>query len=142
MDYVPFKSENIKGLYCNGSIAISNHVETCIEKICILAEELGHHHTSSGMILNIESAINQKQGNSARLLSYNKMVIIEKLIPAQEAGCHNRYEIAEPLCITEFFLQETIDYYHSKHGIGFQKGEYIILFEPFNIYRMKVNVTK
>ncbi|WP_024292822.1 ImmA/IrrE family metallo-endopeptidase [Lacrimispora indolis] len=136
IDYVPFKSENIKGLYCDGSIAISNHIDTCVERACILAEELGHFHTSSGIILNMESAVNQKQENSARLWAYNKMVTIEKLISAKEAGCSNRYEIAEHLNVTESFLQEAIDCYRSKYGLGFQKGEYIILFEPFNICKM------
>jgi len=136
IDYVPFKSENIKGLYCDGAIAISNHIDTCVERACILAEELGHFHTSSGIILNMESAVNQKQENSARLWAYNKMVTIEKLISAKEAGCSNRYEIAEHLNVTESFLQEAIDCYRSKYGLGFQKGEYIILFEPFNICKM------
>lgn len=142
IDYVPFKSENIKGLYCDGSIAISNRVETCVERACILAEELGHYHTSSGIILDMESAVNQKQENSARLWAYNKMVTIEKIISAKEAGCCNRYEIAEHLCVTESFLQEAIDCYHSKYGLGFQRGEYIILFEPFNIYRMTGSIAK
>jgi len=136
IDYVPFKSENIKGLYCDGSIAISNRVETCVEKACILAEELGHHHTSSGIILNMESIANQKQENFARLWAYNKMVTIEKIISAKEAGCRNRYEIAEHINVTEPFLQEAIDCYRSKYGLGFQVGEYIIIFEPFNICKM------
>lgn len=142
VDYIPFKCKSIKGLYCDGSIAINSNVETCVERACILAEELGHHHTSSGIILNMESAVNQKQENSARLWAYNKMVTIEKLISAKEAGCCNRYEIAEHLCVTESFLQDAIDCYHSKYGLGFQKGEYIIFFEPFNIYRMNGSVGK
>ncbi len=136
IDYVPFESKNIKGLYCNGSIAINSHIETYVEKACILAEELGHHHTSSGVILDLDSSANQKQERAARLWAYDSMITIEKLITAKEAGCSNRYEIAEHLNVTESFLQEAIDCYHSKYGLGFQRDEYIIIFEPFNIFRM------
>jgi hypothetical protein len=136
IDYIPFKSNNIKGLYCDGSIAINTYIETSNERACILAEELGHYHTSSGIIINLDSSDNRKQEHAARLWAYNKMITIEKLISAKEAGCYNRYEIAEHLNVTEAFLQEAIDCYHSKYGLGLQKGEYIIFFEPFNICRM------
>ena len=136
VDYIGFKNKNIHGLYCDGSIAINSHIETCVEKACILAEELGHYHTSSGAILDMNNINNQKQERAARLWAYNDMITIDKLISAKEAGCSNRYEIAEHLNVTESFLQESIDCYHSKYGLGFQKGEYIIFFEPFNIYRM------
>lgn len=136
IDYMPFNNMSIKGLYCNGSIAINSYIETCVEKVCILAEELGHHYTSSGNILDLDSVSNKKQERAARLWAYNDMITIEKLISAKEAGCSNRYEIAEHLNVTESFLQESIDCYHSKYGLGFQRDGYIIIFEPFNIYRM------
>lgn len=136
LDYVPFKCESIKGLYCDGSIAINSNIETCVERACILAEELGHYHTSSGVILDLDRMSNQKQERAARLWAYDSMITIEKLILAKEAGCSNRYEIAEHLNVTESFLQEAIDCYHSRYGLGFQKGEYIVFFEPFNICRM------
>lgn len=136
IDYIPFKNISIKGLYSNGSIAINSRIETSIEKNCVLAEELGHHYTSSGNILDMDIVGNKKQERAARLWAYNDMITIEKLISAKEAGCSNRYEIAEHLSVTEAFLQEAIDCYHSKYGLGFQRDDYIILFEPFNIYRM------
>jgi hypothetical protein len=136
IDYIPFKSNNIKGLYCTGSIAINNYIDTSVERACILAEELGHHHTSSGIILDLNSSGNQKQEHAARLWAFNKMITLEKLISAKKAGCCNRYEIAEHLNVTESFLQEAIDCYYSKYGLGIQKGEYIIFFEPFNICKM------
>lgn len=136
IDYMPFKSNEIKGLYCDGSIAINNCIKTSVERACILAEELGHHYTSSGNILDLNSPDNRKQEHAARLWAFNKMVTIEKLISAKKAGCCNRYEIAEHLDVTESFLQEAIDCYHSKYGLGIQKDDYIILFEPFNICKM------
>ncbi len=37
---------NLKGLYVDQNIALSDQLETSAEKACILAEELGHHYTS------------------------------------------------------------------------------------------------
>ena len=47
IDY-PFESNGIKGLYCNGTVAIRDNIDTTTEKACVLAEELGHHYTSIG----------------------------------------------------------------------------------------------
>ena len=49
IDY-PFGTERIKGLYCDGTVAIRKDIETQAEKSCILAEELGHHYTTTGNI--------------------------------------------------------------------------------------------
>ena len=51
MDY-EFNSQNIKGLYCNDTMAISKSISTQAEKSCVLAEELGHHYTTVGDILD------------------------------------------------------------------------------------------
>lgn len=42
--------ENLKGLYINGNIAINTSVDNNPEKTCVLAEELGHYHTTVGDI--------------------------------------------------------------------------------------------
>lgn len=41
----------IKGLYCDNFIAINSNISTSTEKVCVLAEELGHYHTTVGNIL-------------------------------------------------------------------------------------------
>jgi len=141
IENLEFESQ-ASGLINGNVIGLSKYLSTHSEKTCVLSEELGHYYTSVGNILDQASEGNRKQEYKARLWAYNKMVTIEKLISAKEAGCRNRYEIAEHLNVTESFLQEAIDCYHSKYGLGMQKGEYIILFEPFNIYRMTGSVSK
>ena len=47
-----FSGTRIKGLYCDGYIAINKDIETETERACILAEELGHYYTSSGDIID------------------------------------------------------------------------------------------
>ena len=46
IDY-SFDSKRIRGLYCDGIVAIRKDMTTT-EKSCILSEELGHHHTTTG----------------------------------------------------------------------------------------------
>ena len=38
--------ENLKGIYIDGNIAINTSVDNGAEKACVLAEELGHYHTT------------------------------------------------------------------------------------------------
>lgn len=123
------------GLIVGNKIAIRKDIETETEKSCVLAEELGHYYTSSGDILDQSKPENRKQEHHARLWAYNKMITMDKLANARKSGCRNRYEIAEYLDVTEEFLQEAIDSYKEIFGAGYhQYGDYLICFEPLNIY--------
>ncbi len=125
----PFKNEKIKGLYCDGTIALNTSLETDTEKKCILAEELGHHYTAYGDILG-NDIISIKQEAKGRIYAYNKLVGLSGLISAYKANCKSLYEIAEYLNVTEPFLLETIDTYKQKYGIFAHINNYIIYFEP------------
>jgi len=124
-----FESNNIKGLYCDGVIAIREDM-TIPEKTCALAEELGHHETSVGNILDMTSAVNRKQERQARLHGYNRLIGLIGLINAYEHGCTNRYETAEYLEVTEEFLEECISCYREKYGVCKIVDNYIIYFIP------------
>lgn len=100
------------------------------EKACVLAEELGHHYTTVGNILNMESIQNQKQERQARLHGYNRLIGLAGLIEAYEHGCQNRYEIAEFLEVTDEFLEDCISCYRDKYGIGTTVDNYYIAFIP------------
>ena len=128
IDY-PFKSERIKGLYCDGTVAISEDLDTT-QKACALAEELGHHHTSVGNIIDMASSANRKQERQARLWAYNKQIGLLGLVKAFEHGCRSRFEIAEYLEVTEEFLEECIECYRDKYGIYTTVDNYVIYFIP------------
>ncbi len=116
-------------------ILIRQNMTDC-QKACVLAEELGHYHLTAGDILDQSDISNQKQERTARLWAYNKMITLDKLVAAKKAGCRNGYEIAEHLDVTEEFLMDAISCYQAKYGKGLQKDHYLILFEPFNIYKL------
>ena len=110
-------------------IAIRQDMNT-IQKTCVLAEELGHHHTSVGNILDMNDVCNRKQERQARLWGYNKLIGLTGIINAFRAGCQNRHEIAEKLDVTEEYLQECIDCYRDKYGVYTIVDNYIIYFIP------------
>lgn len=111
-------------------IAIRKDIDTSAEKACVLAEELGHHHTSVGDILDISDAGNRKQERQARLWGYNKLIGLKRLIEAYEHGCRDRYELAEYLEVTDEYLQDCIDCYREKYGVCTTVDEYYIMFIP------------
>ena len=92
------KEKNIPGyggrIYKN-RIAIHQGIDTSVEKACVLAEELGHHYTSVGCILDQTDLANRKQERQARLWGYNKLIGLMGIVRAFNAGCQNQYEIAD-----------------------------------------------
>lgn len=124
-----FKGE-FSGLYIDGNIALSDRLHTTPEKVCVLAEELGHHHTSVGNILDMNDARNRKQERQARLWGYNRLIGLTGIINAFRAGCQSRHEIAETLNVTEEYLQECIDCYRDKYGEYVEVDNYMICFIP------------
>lgn len=123
------KVNGLKGLYYNGRIAI-NEKMTDTEKSCVLAEEIGHHYTTCGNILDQQNIQNRKQERRARLWAYNKLLKLSDIINAYNYGCENIYEAANFLNVSEDFLREAIKAYRSKYGSYVRVDEYIITFEP------------
>ncbi len=123
---LPVSKGRIKG----NRIAIKRDMSTT-EKGCVLAEELGHYYTTSGNILDQNIASNRKQEQLARLWSYNKLIGLRGIINAYNAGCTNKYEIAEFLNVTVEFLEEAIKKYTDKYGVCTMLDNYIIYFIPY-----------
>lgn len=127
---------NHDGLISGRRIAIRRNIETQAGKSCVLAEEIGHHCTSSGNILDQTNIMNRKQEYRARLYGYNLKIGLSGLIRAYEAGCRNIFEMAEFLDATEEYLREAIQCYSSKYGTCVAVDNYIIYFEPFAVMKM------
>lgn len=127
--------DGLKGLYVDGNIAIEKDM-TATEKACVLAEELGHHYTTYGDILDLSYAGNRKQERRARLWAYRRAFDLVDLISAYKHGCRNRFEIAEYLEITEQFFEDAINTYREKYGVYTKVDRYIVYFEPLGILEM------
>lgn len=128
---LPISKGRIKG---NRIVLRQNMSET--EKKCILAEELGHHYTTVGNIMDQTKVENRKQERHARIWAYNKMISLSDLVNSYKDGCRSRYEIAEHLEVTEEFLQECLDYFHEKYGLYTKQNNYLIYFEPLGVLEL------
>ena len=131
-----FNADRIKGLYCDGVIAVSKDIDTIAEKTCVIAEELGHHLTATGNILDQKDISNRKQELRGRIWAYNRLIGLTGIIKAYRAGCRNRYEIAQTLEVTEEMLQDAIDYYREKYGLCVQVDNYAIYFDPLGVMEL------
>ncbi len=118
-----------KGRIKGNRIAIQKNM-TFTEKACVLAEELGHYHTTVGNILDQSDACNRKQEQLARTWAYNRLIGLDGIVDAYLAGCQNAYEMAEHLEVTEEFLMDTLQRYREKYGVFAKTRNYIIYFEP------------
>lgn len=112
-------------------IAIRQNIETQKEKACVLAEELGHHYTSSGNILDQTKVENVKQEQRARMWAYNKQIGLSGIIDAYKRGCRNIHEMADHLDVTEEFLRDALEAYRLKYGQCVNIDNYTVYFEPY-----------
>ncbi|MCI8529025.1 MAG: hypothetical protein HFH82_07745 [Lachnospiraceae bacterium] len=121
----------LKGLYCDGAIALNKELKTKKERKCVLAEELGHHYTATGDILDQSLTGCRKQEIHGRAYAYNRLVGLMGIIDAYKHQCTNLKESAEYLDVTEEFLDEAVSYYKSKYGTRVTVDNYTIFFEPY-----------
>lgn len=122
--------ETLKGFYTDGNIAINTSVNDSREKTCVLAEELGHYHTTTGDILDQSDTMNRKQEYRARLWGYNRLIGLMGIINAYIHGCQTLYEMAAYLDVTEEYLREAIFCYKNKYGVYKKIDNYVVYFEP------------
>lgn len=113
---------------------------TDTQKACVLAEELGHYHTTVGNILDQTSIENVKQERRARIWAYEKQIGLQGLVNCFEERCRNEYEMSESLGVTEEFLKEALAYYRQKYGIRTTYKYYTIFFEPTLLIHKSSNV--
>ena len=121
---------NILQSFLISTIALKDNIETTTEKACILSEELGHHYTTVGNILDQNIIDSRRQEQYARAWAYNKIIGLIGIVKAYEHGCSSLHETADFLNVTEEFLDEALTYYKNKHGIYTTVDNYIIFFEP------------
>ena len=124
-------NSNLKGLYIDHNIALSDTLRTTAEKAAILAEELGHHYTSVGNILDPCDLNSRKQEHQTRIWSYDRMFGLKGLIDAYQHGYREFHEVAEYLEVPEEQLRDALNYYRSKYGTYAICGDYYFIFKPY-----------
>ena len=122
--------------YYGDNTAFINRTSTNSCKHCILAEELGHHFTSAGNILDQNNPNNIKQEKKARAWGFEHAIPLTILAEAIDYPCLTKTELAEYLEVTETYLLDAIRYYKQKYGPYITLGKYTIFFEPLKILKM------
>lgn len=130
MEDYDLSGTRIKGLYCDSFVALSSDLETEKEKNCILAEEIGHHYTAVGDMLDQSLTANRKQEMKGRILAYERLVGLHGIVETYRRHCQSVSECAEYLEVTEEFFLDAVCYYHMKYGAYAFIENYIIYFEP------------
>ena len=126
--------DKLKGLYFDNTIIFDRSLSTSAEKICILAEELGHYETGSGDILDQSQTPNRKQERAAHRWAARELIGLDDIIRASKEDIHNFFELAEFLNVTEDFLREGIEILKEIYGTHTEYDGKIIQFEPLDVW--------
>ena len=118
-----------KGLI-RGDLVVLRKGMTTAESADTLAEEIAHDLLTVGDITDQTKESARKQEQQARMLAYNLRVGLRGIVSCFEAGCRNKFEMAEHLGVTEELLAEALERYRQQYGICVQYGQYVIYFEP------------
>lgn len=128
------------GLINGDVIGINKKIRSTAERTCILAEELGHHYTTVGNIIDLTDTGNRKQEYHARLWSYNKLIGLSGIIETYKSGCRTLHDAAEHLGVTEEFFVEALKCYRDKYGLYKIVDNYIVYFEPLGVLEIQPNI--
>ena len=110
-DQFDLSGTRLQGLYCDGTNALNRDIYIETETACVLAEELGHHYTTVGDIMDQTDITNRKQERRARIWAYHKLLSLNDLFASYKCGCQNQFEIAEHLTGTDEFLIDCLSYF-------------------------------
>lgn len=125
----------IKALYSDNTIALNKNLSTTAEQTCILAEELGHHYTTCGDILDQSKTQNIKAEKKARRWAAEKLIQPHDFINAFNAGITNRAELAEYLGVTEKFIDMALEHFLNIHGQMLTLDNYTVCFNPLLVIK-------
>lgn len=129
LEKYPFVSSRIRGLYCDGTIAISKQVDTEAERTVILCEELAHARYSVGNILQ-----NNRMERRVRENIFDRLVGTAGLVRAYLAGCQESWEIAEWLGVPEPFFAEALSNYRERYDVrvkvSLPEGNFVLTLQP------------
>lgn len=134
--YVHYMGPKIRGLYGDNVIWLNRGLSPYTDKVCVLAEEIGHYHTSCGDILDHKKIANVKQEKRARNWAYERLIPLKSFVVASKEGISNRYELAEFLDVTEEFLEQAMAHYKEKYGLYVEWTSYVIYFEPLGVLKI------
>ncbi|MBC6133489.1 toxin [Listeria booriae] len=122
-----YADTGLYGAYRNGHILLEKR-QSIRDKKIIVMEEIQHHKSSVGTIIDETNINNKKQENFARNLVYDNFITIATIIHCHNQGFVYYYEVAEYLNLPEEFIQDAVEYYRLKYGAIYKTDGYTLYF--------------
>ncbi|PTJ85112.1 hypothetical protein BU055_02160 [Staphylococcus succinus] len=126
----------------DGLITITGNANYYIQN-GFLAEEIGHHETTTQNILNVYTPsrginVNRlKEELQARRYGHNLAVPLQKLIDCYEQGIWGHvYDMCLSMGIDRSYFREVIEDYKVRYGPFIEYNGYIINFSPLDIEKV------
>lgn len=110
------------------------------EKCCLLAEELGHYHTSAGnTVLSskrcpLAYCIICRSEEKAMRWAIDRLITMRQLADALSKAPGSLWELADLLEVSEPFLERAIELFKLRHGLLYEGDDFVIMFEPLAVY--------
>lgn len=127
----------IRGLYFSHgdfhTITLSTALATSAERTTVLAEELGHHHTTPINLFTAPVPLQRLYERRAAAWAVNALVPLSRIIAAWEAGVRSPWDLAEYLGTTEEFVKRAIELHAARHGPCTRVGDYLVTFDLLHI---------
>lgn len=123
----------LEATYENGYIYLDRSLATN-RKYVHLSEELSHHQTTVGNILDYNNSDNRKQEIKARRHSVERILNLDRLIECYEEGYTSIFECAEYLEVTEEVIYEALLHYHTKYGLYYFYKDKVFHFNEKSMY--------
>ncbi len=115
------------------SITLNSELETTCARCCVLAEELGHHHTQPPDLFTSPKTTQDRYERLASQWAANALVPLCALVRAWQRGIRSSWELAEYLNVTEPFICKAISLLEQRYGPVARCGEYRIHFRPMEV---------
>lgn len=125
----PRMPKKLKGL-CHGDIIWLNPNQHETELPGNLAEEIGHHLTGVGKIIDQKTNAERKQEQKARDVGVKLVVTPADILSCYKEGLIYRWECAEFLGITLKTLNQAIEAYAKTNDGKLKYSHYTIYFKP------------
>lgn len=101
------------------------------DRVCVYAEELGHHHTSTGNLLRVCAREYERQERRARKWAYNRLVPLDEIGKAYFEQDADPDDMAEGLSVPRKYLDDAIRHYTDVFGVECHTDTYHFQFIPY-----------
>ncbi len=127
----------IQAVYCNfgrPAIAVNKKIRNTYIKNALKAHELGHHFTCPGDLRSIPPIVRKKSEVLAGRWALARIMPVEKLISAYQAGVRTVDELSDYLEISCAAITKGLQTYLQIYGREIRHGAYTITLDPFNVF--------